>query len=298
MPYANLIKKRYLLISTYSHKNHMNQLLPSALMGFREGLEAFLLIAIILQYLTKTGQTQLKSRVFQGTIVGLVASLILGMLLNELSESIGGVSALTKVWESTASFVALTLVTLFIIWMIRHGSDMAKHIQGEVANNLSPIGVFFICFVVIAREGTEIAIFSFAGKYPAEYVAIGLGLALALTILISRSLIRINLSLLFKITLAYLILQAGFLLGYAVHEGLSSLKAYDVLSADSALFTKAYDASKNILSHKDGIIGIPLHILFGWYSKPEVMQFSIQYLYTLLVFYSWHLHNKRLQESS
>jgi len=276
----------------------MNQLLPSALMGFREGLEAFLLIAIILQYLTKTGQLQLKTKVFQGAAVGLVASLILGMLLNELSQSMGGVSALTKVWESAASFVALALVTLFIIWMIRHGGDMAKQIQGEVASNLSTMGVFFISFVVIAREGTEIAIFSFAGKYPAEYVAIGLVISLVLTVLISRSLVKINLSLLFKITLAYLILQAGFLLGYAVHEGLSSLKAYSILTSDHALFSKAFDVSKTIFSHKDGALGIPLHVLFGWYSKPEIIQFSIQYLYTLPMFYMWHSHNKRLQAAS
>ncbi|PCH83099.1 MAG: hydrogenase [Piscirickettsiaceae bacterium] len=271
----------------------MTPILPSLLMGFREGLEAFLLIAIVLQYLTKAKQSHLKVKVFQGAAAGLLASIILGVLLTEISQSLGGVSALTKVWESAASFIALALVTFFIIWMIRHGGDMAKQIQQEVASSLSAIGVFFISFVVIAREGTEIAIFSFAGKYPAEYVAIGLVLALFITLLVFRSLVRINLSLLFKITLAYLILQAGFLLGYAIHEGLSSLKAYGVLMADHSLFTKTYDLSKTLLSHKDGIIGIPLHVLFGWYSKPEIVQFAIQYLYTFSMFYSWHVYNKR-----
>ena len=271
----------------------MEQLLPSFLMGFREGLEAFLLIAIILQYLTKTNQHSLKIKVAQGAVAGIVVSLLLGLLLNELAGQMGGVSALTKAWESLASFVALVLVSLFIIWMIRHGGDMAKQIQGEVANNLSPLGLFLISFVVIAREGTEIAIFSFAGKYPVDYVSIGVLSSLALTVLVSRSLVRINLSLLFKITLAYLILQAGFLVGYAVHEGLSALKAYGQLSADSLIFMKAFNVSQTVLSHKDGIIGIPLHVLFGWYSKPEVIQFIVQYMYTIPMFLFWHRFHKK-----
>ncbi len=265
----------------------MDQLVPSLLMGFREGLEAFLLIVVILQYLTRSNRLAVKKRVGQGVIAGLLASVALGMLLNELSSSMGGVSALTKSWESIASFVALVLVTVFILWMIRHGGDMAKKIQDDVDKNLSALGLFFISFVIIAREGTEIAIFSFAGKYPVGYVVSGVLIALVLAVLIHRSLVRVNLGLLFKITLAYLILQAGFLVGYSAHEGLSALKAYGQLLGDHVLFTKAFNVSKTVLSHKDGVIGIPLHVLFGWYSKPELVQFIIQYSYTIAMFLTW-----------
>lgn len=265
----------------------MDQLVPSLLMGFREGLEAFLLIVIIVQYLTRSNKLELKKTVAQGVVAGLIVSVALGMLLNELSSSMGGVSALTKAWESFASFVALGFVTLFILWMIRHGGDMAKQVQDDVDKNLSAMGLFFIAFVVIAREGTEIAIFSFAGKYPVDYVMWGVLMALVLAALIHRSLVRVNLALLFKITLAYLITQAGFLVGYSVHEGLSALKAYGQLTADHVLFTKAFNLSGTVLSHKDGLIGIPLHVLFGWYSKPEVVQFIIQYAYTLIMFLTW-----------
>lgn len=271
----------------------MNTMIPGIIMGFREGLEAFLLLVIIFQYLSKTEQDSLKNKVIQGAVIGLIVSVILGLVLNQVSASMGGVATMTKVWESAASFVALALVTLFIIWMIRHGSDMAKHVSGQLSNNLSPIGLLLISFVIIAREGTEIAIFSFAGKYPFSDVAIGLSAALIITILIFRSLIKINLSLLFKITLAYLILQAGFLLGYAIHEGMSSLKGYGILSADSFLFEKAFDFSKTLLNHKAGGLGLPLHVLFGWYSKPEWIQFTVQYLYTILMLSLWYFQHKR-----
>lgn len=276
----------------------MNEMIPSVVMGFREGLEAFLLIGIMLQYLSKSGQGHLKRKVAQGAVVGVLMSLILGLVMNQLAESLGGVESLTKVWESVASLVALSLVTAFIIWMIRHSSNMAAHIKGEVDANLSPLGLFFISLVVIAREGTEIAIFSFAGKYPATDVALGVFAALIIAILIFKSLIKVNLSLLFKITLAYLILQAGFLLGYAFHEGISSLKGYGLISADSPLFVKAYNLSKTVFSHKDGVLGIPLHVSLGWYSKPEWLQFSIQYIYTILLFSYWHLFVTRQQKPS
>ncbi len=271
----------------------MSQTIPSLIMGFREGLEAFLLIAIILKYISKTDQSSLKSKVIQGSIIGLIISLILGMLLNTISVGLGGVESLTKAWESAASLIALALVTTFIFWMIRHGHDMAKHVEGQVAKNLSPYGLLLISLVIVAREGTEIAIFSFAGKYPFNIVVVGVLASLVLTLLIFYSLVKVNIGLLFKITLAYLILQAGYLLGYTLHEGFSAMKGYGMIPGENIIFIKAFDISKTIFSHKDGVLGIPLHVVFGWYSKPEWIQFIIQYLYTILVFFFWFLDTRK-----
>ena len=265
----------------------MNQVIPSMVMGFREGLEAFLLIAIILKYIKEIDQTNLKNKVWQGVVTGIVISLVLGVLLNYLSIYLGGVDSLTKVWESLASLFALLLVTTFIFWMIRHGHNIVGEVRGQVKNNLSELGLFLISLVIVAREGTEIAVFSFAGKYPYAYVSLGVLASLVLTILIFYSLVRINIGLLFKITLAYLILQAGFLLGYTIHEGLSAMKSYGVISTENAIYQQAFDLSKTILSHKEGAIGIAFHVLFGWYSKPEWIQFIIQYTYTFAMFGFW-----------
>jgi high-affinity iron transporter len=267
--------------------------MPSFIMGFREGLEAFLLIAIVLKYLIKINKVHLKTRVMQGTITGVIISIVLGLLLSVLSEYLGGVSSLTKLWESIASLVALLLVSFFIIWMIRHGSNMSQQIANQVGTGISPSALFWASFIIISREGTEIAIFSFAGKYPFEVVIMGVVSALILSILVFYSILNINLSLLFKITLAYLILQAGFLLGYSLHEGFSALKGYNIIMPDSFIFDKAFNVSKTIFSHKDGIFGIPLHALFGWYSKPEWVQLIAQYLFTFSMFWYWILFNKQ-----
>ena len=267
--------------------------LPSFIMGFREGLEAFLLIAITLKYITKIDKGHLKNKVFQGVAAGLVISVVLGLILNQFSEYLGGISTLTKLWESLASMVALILVSLFIIWMIRHGTNMSKFVQDELSNNISTNALFWIALIIIAREGTEIAIFSFAGKFSYGVVIFGILSALILSILIFYSLVKVNLSVLFKITLAYLILQAGFLIGYSLHEGFSALKGYGLIAPDSYIFEQAFNFSNTLLSHKDGIFGIPFHVMFGWYSKPEWIQFIVQYIFTFSMFGYWVWHNKQ-----
>lgn len=271
----------------------MTQILPGLIMGFREGLEAFLLIAIVLKYLGKINKSYLSNKVMHGVAAGLVISLVLGLLLSWFAEYLGGVSTLTKLWESGASLVALLLVSAFIVWMIRHGNDMSKHIENEVGNNISANALFWISLIIIAREGTEISIFTFAGKYSVGIVSIGIVVALIFSVLIFMSLVKVNLSLLFKITLAYLILQAGFLLGYSLHEGVSALKGYQMIDGNHWVFEKAFNLSKTWLSHKDGVLGIPLHVLFGWYSKPEWTQFIVQYFFTFSMFGYWMAFNKR-----
>ena len=267
---------------------------PSFIMGFREGLEAFLLIAITLKYITKIDKGHLKNKVLQGGITGLIISIFLGLMLSQFSEYLGGVSSLTKLWESVASLIALLLVSVFIIWMIRHGSNMSKFVENELSQSISTNALFWISFIIIAREGTEIAIFSFAGKYPYEIVGMGVLTSLILSIFIFFSLVKVDLSVLFKITLAYLILQAGFLLGYSLHEGFSALKGYSMIASDNYIFEKAFNFSNTLLSHKDGIFGIPLHVLFGWYSKPEWIQFIVQYLFTFSMFGYWFWNNKKI----
>lgn len=272
--------------------------MPSFIMGFREGLEAFLLIAIVLQYITRIDKEHLKSEITQGASVGVIISITLGLLLFQLSEYLGGVSSLTKLWESAASLVALLLVSGFIVWMIRHGTNMAQHVKEQVGENISAKALFWISCIIIAREGTEIAIFSFAGKYPFDIVIMGVLSALVLSVLIFYSMIKVNISILFKITLAYLILQAGFLLGYSLHEGFSALKGYGMITPDSFVFDKAFNVAQTIFSHKDGALGIPLHLLFGWYSKPEWIQFIVQYLFTFSMFGYWASYNKRVTVSN
>jgi high-affinity iron transporter len=268
----------------------MTQMIPAMIMGFREGLEAFLVIALILRYLKTIGEMQLRGKAYQGGVAGILGSIALGLGLYMAASTLGGVSTLSKAWESMASLAALALVTTFIIWMIRHGSQMTIHVKEQVSSNLSATGIFLIAFAMVMREGTEIAIFSFAGKYSLVAVFLGISAAAVLAFLIYHSLIKVRINLLFQITLAYLILQAGFLLGYSVHEGLSALKGYGVMAGDSIIYTKVFNLSTTVLDHKTGLLGLPLNVGLGWYSKPEWIQFLVQYIYTGGMLFYWFRH--------
>jgi high-affinity iron transporter len=258
------------------------------IMGFREGLEAFLIIAIMIRYLIQANKLEFKKYVWTGASLGVLFSVIIGFILFLVSNALGNLDSIAKLWESFASFVALLLVTTFIIWMVKNGSNIVKDIEEKIEVHLSKVGIMTLAFVLIAREGAEIAIFTFAGNYSILSISFGILISLILVILIFYSLIKVNLKTIFTVTLAYLILQAGFLFGYSIHEGLSALKELGYLASSHPIFTKLFDLSSTMLDHKTGLLGIPLYVGLGWYSKPEIVQFVIQYAYTSLIFLYWY----------
>ena len=205
-----------------------------------------------------------------------------------LSTYIGGLKTTAKLWESIGGIISVTLVTTFVVWMIQHGSQIKTHIEHEATQHLTKSGVMLLTLFMMAREGTEVAIFSFAGKYSATPVILGLALAVALVLLIHYSLVRVNLKTIFMITLAYLVIQAGYIFGYSIHEGLSAAKILGWISIENPLFSKAFDLSKTLLNHKNGLLGLPLNVSLGWYSKPEWIQLIVQYSYTFMLFNYWH----------
>ncbi len=262
----------------------MDNFIAGTILGFREGLEAFLIISIMFRYLNKIGADILKKYIWFGMGIGILASVGLGGLLATVGNLIGKTDQVAKLWESAASLFAMLLVTTFIIWMIRQGSNMIATVENNVRNNISKVGIILVTSTMVAREGAEIAIFTFTGNYELPAISTGILLSLILAVLIYFSLVKVNLKVIFKITLVYLILQAGYLLGYSIHEGLSALKDLAVLSSNSILYTKAFDLSATILNHKEGVLGLPLNVLLGWYSKPEWIQFISQYAYTIGIF--------------
>ena len=258
--------------------------LPGLIMGFREGLEVFLVIGIIIHYLRKLNRQDLIRFVGFGSSLGIAISISLGFGLSTLGQTRASTEFMAKVWESGASLLALLLVTTFIIFMLKHGQNISTQVQSQVDHNLSHTGVLLVSLMLVAREGVEIAIFTFAGKYSLLSVSGGMLAALMLCGLMSMALVKINLRTLFNVTLFYLVIQAGYLLGYGIHEGLSALKDGGYIAKNSSLLVRAFDFSQTVLDHKEGLIGLPLNVLAGWYSRPEWLQLLAQYSYTAFMF--------------
>jgi len=265
--------------------------LPGFVMGIREGLEAFLIIAIMLEYLNKTNRNKDKVFVFQGLGFGLLASLVFGLILFGISSLIGnGNTNIAKLWEFGASFAALVLITTFIYFMLKNKNNIVNDIKGKISVSLSKKAIILLATIMVAREGAEIVLFITASADQLSYgfgAIVGVLLSTLIVYLIYKSLINVNLKVIFNITLVYLIIQAGFMLGYSFHELFSYFKAESIIESSHWIYTKMFDLSDTFLNHKEQPIGIALYATLGWYSKPEVFQFVIQYIYTstLLMFF-------------
>jgi high-affinity iron transporter len=264
---------------------------PGTITGFREGMEAFLVIGVMIRYLNKINRSELKKSIQFGMFSGIAGSAIIGLILWGIVIFLGEAGpVVSKLWESLAALLALVFLSTFIYWMMNHGRNMVSEVQTSMKTKLSSAGLMTMAAVMVLREGVEIALFAFTSVNKSSYIIgifIGLFVSAILAYLVYRSLVKVNLSLIFNITLAYLILQAAYLLGYSIHEFLSASKALELIGSDSSILIKLYDFQGTILDHKTGILGVPLNILIGWYSRPERVQFFLQGSYIVVNFLLW-----------
>lgn len=273
------------------------EIFPGTILGLREGLEAFLVIGIITKYLDKTGRGSLKPSVKIGMGAGIAGSIVIGLVLWRVSVLLGSSSAnIGKLWESVASIAGLLLLSTFIFWMMKHGKTVVSDVRSQVDSKVSTVGVLLLASVVVLREGVEISLFAFSSANEQAYVLgvlFGVIASAILAYLIFLSLVKINLSVLFTITLAYLVFQAGYLFGYSIHEFLSAMKSLGKIASDGAVLRKAFSFQDTILDHKTGVLGIILNILVGWYSRPEWLQLVLHYGYVAVMFVIWRGTNTR-----
>lgn len=276
------------------------EILPGFVLGIREGLEAFVIIAIMLEYLNKSKRQQDKKYVIQGLLIGLFISLIFGILLFVISDIVqSSSSSISKLWEFIASLAALILITTFIVFALRSKQSMTAEIREKMSLSLSKKAIIMLAAIMVAREGVEVVLFIIASVDQTFYsigAILGVLFSGILAFLIYKSLFKINLKLIFSITIIYLILQAGFMLGYSFHELFSYFKAEQIISSSHWIYTQLFDLSNTFLDHKTQPIGIALYALIGWYSKPEIFQFVMQYVYTgvfLIIFFNQNTKKKK-----
>ncbi|MCC6608430.1 MAG: FTR1 family protein [Burkholderiales bacterium] len=188
----------------------------------REGIEAFLIVAIALAILRKDGRAALASAVHAGAALAVAASVALGVFLAGY--------AMQPLWESVLAATAAVLVLSMVIYMLRH----ARHMRTDISNRLQGVthapgagawvGVFLFTLLMITREGMEAAfvVGSLAGERAGAALIggalAGIAAAAALAWAWSRYGHRVNLGLFFQVTSIFLVLFSVQLLIYAFHE--------------------------------------------------------------------------------
>jgi high-affinity iron transporter len=252
------------------------------LITLREGIEAALVISIILAYLNAIGRRDRHGTVWVGVGGADCLSLIVGGVIFAIA---GGLShTASEVFEGLASYLAVGVLTWMIFWMRRNAIRIKGELQERVDLALASGSTFALgalAFLVVGREGLETALFLFSAfkasaETPAGLTTLGalLGLAVAagLGILVYRGGIRLNLRTFFRITGALILVVAASLLVYGTHE-LLEVGAFDFLEG-SWLLQEAGAVAV--------VMSLILRVVVGLGGEPTWLEFGLWLTYLVV----------------
>ena len=200
-------------------------MLSTFLIALREGLEAALIVGILVAYLVKTGRNRHLPSLWLGVSLAILASLALGGFLSFTSAELSDRGE--EFFAGTTSFLAVGFVTWMVFWMKRAARGLRDELHGKVdsAVGAGPIAIAITAFVAVVREGLETALFIYtnfktvgAASSATIGLILGLALAVALGYLIYNRSVKINLSKFFQVTGTALVIVAAGVLSYGIHE--------------------------------------------------------------------------------
>ncbi|MET9637016.1 iron uptake transporter permease EfeU [Streptomyces virginiae] len=252
------------------------------LIGLREGLEASLVVCILVAYLVKTERRDALRPVWLGIGIACALSLAFGALLEfgsqeltfEAQELLGG----------SLSIISVGLVTWMVFWMKRTARHLKAELHGKLDSALAmgTGALVATAFLAVGREGLETALFVWASvrasgegsSAPLIGVLLGIATAIVLGYLFYRGALRINLAKFFRWTGAMLVVVAAGVLAYGVHD----LQEARFLGG---LNDRAFDISTAV--PPDSWYGTLLKGVFNFQPDPTVLQLTVWALYLVPV---------------
>ncbi len=267
------------------------------LTGLREGVEAALIVAIILAYLAKTGNQRHFSRIWSGVGAAVALSIVAGIILWVTIQGLEGVAG--QIFEGVATLLAAAVVTWMLFWMRRTAANIKGELHASVDRALtegSVFGLSVLAFTAVIREGLETSLFLLGqataaseAEAGAASTLVGAFIGLVIAVVLGYGFYVgarvINLQTFFRWTGIALIFIAAGLLGYAVHEfveagvvTIGTSTAFDI----SAILPHSGDIAETgpIL-----IVGQLLRALFGYSSTPEWATLVAWIVYVVVVLY-------------
>ncbi|MGL4620150.1 FTR1 family iron permease [Chroococcidiopsis sp.] len=206
--------------------------LPTFVITLREGVEAALVVGIVLALLKKAKQSKLNSWVYAGVGVGIAASALVGLLFSAIVQALGTInpeytSVVEPLMEGVFSVVAIVMLSWMLIWMTRQARFLKAEVEGTVTAALKQDngvgwGVFSLIFIAVLREGFETVLFIAAnfqqGFFPAIGAIGGLVTAIAIGFLLFKWGVKINIRLFFQIMgVLLLLIVAGLVVSALAH---------------------------------------------------------------------------------
>jgi high-affinity iron transporter len=245
-------------------------MLASFLLSLREGLEAALIIGIVLAALRKTNRSGLIPVVWQGVAAAVAASLVAGLLINWLGAEFEGRAE--EIFEGVAMLAAAALLTWMIFWMRRQAVNQKKNLEtgvSQAAQQSNRRALFGLSFLAVGREGLELALFLTATKLTSGGIQtlmgalLGLITAALLGWILFTSSKRLQLKQFFLVTNILLILFAAGLVAHGVHE-------FNEAGIIPSIVEHVWDINP-ILNDKQPV-GQMLTALFGYNGNPSLTE--------------------------
>jgi high-affinity iron transporter len=260
-------------------------MLPVFLIGLREGLEAALVVSILIAYLVKTDRRRHVPAVWAGVGVAIALSLAFGALLTYTSTYLSFEAR--EAFGGFLSIASVALVTWMIFWMRRAARSLKGELQGAVDRALAmgTGALVLTAFIAVAREGLETALFIWSavqstgisdGPPPILSAALGLLVAAFLGYLLYRGAIRINLAKFFTWTGAGLVVVAGGVLAYGFHD----LQEAGLLPGLNSL---AWDVSESV--NTDSLLGTLLKGIFNFSPRTTWLELAVWLAYVPVVMF-------------
>ncbi|MCE6994407.1 FTR1 family protein [Saccharothrix sp. S26] len=245
-------------------------LVSNGLIGLREGLEAALVVSILVAFLVKTDRRSRLPHVWLGVGAAVALSVLVGAVITfttatmtfEQQEAFGG----------AMSLLAVAFVTAMIFWMRSTARTIAAELRGKLdrALEVGPAAVVVLAFLAVGREGLETAVFFYSSVQSAGNTVqpmigflVGIGVAVALAYLLYRGAIRFDLGKFFTWTGALLVFVAAGVLAYGLHD----LQEAAILPG---LDTLAFDLSETV--PEDSWLGALLKGIFNYSQRTTVLQ--------------------------
>ena len=265
-------------------------MLPSYLLSLREGIEAALIVGIVLGALRQMRRTELVPAVWFGTLSAAALSLLGGILLTTFGLSFEG--AAEQIFEGITMIAAAALLTWMIFWMSRTARTLKSDIEANVHRAAFGTGkraVFFVAFIAILREGIELALFLTASVFATNTLQtligaiLGLGTAILLGWSIFAAILRLDLRRFFQVTGFLLILFAAGLVAHGIHE-------FNEVGWIPAVIEHVWDV--NAILDENSTFGLLLKALFGYNGNPSLTEVLAYAVYFAAVFLGLRSANK------
>ena len=271
-------------------------MLPTYLLSLREGLEAALIIGIVLGAVSKIRRTDLVPTVWLGALSAIGVSVLTALVLTTFGMSLEDPGE--AIFEGITMLIAAGILTWMIFWMSKQARFLKSELEAGIHKAAASAGksaVFWLAFIAVVREGIELALFITAAFFAGSRggvatdvvqtlvgTILGLGTAALLSWTLFATTVRLDLRRFFQVTGFLLILFAAGLVAHGVHE-------FNEVGWIPSVIEHVWNLGSVI--SEESLLGQLLQTLFGYNSSPSLTEMIAYFGYIAVVALLWRRDN-------